>query len=269
MSKVILITGANRGIGFCIAQGIAERLEDCCILVASRDLSAAKDAISKLRHLKATFEPVELDVASDDSITACLETIRKKHGRLDGTSTHPLTTIQQGKKEKLKRTTNALHPKVLINNAAIASNPQPSNTNFRSAYNLTLNTNLTSPALLTTLSFPLLHLSSSPLVINLSSARASLHAITTGTLPPTACIPYSVSKVALNALTLEFSRSYPEVEFCVVSPGHCRTGFNGFKGRKDPVEGARVVVELALAERGIYGSGFWEWEEGGLREVAW
>lgn len=55
----------------------------------------------------------------------------------------------------------------------------------------------------------------------------------------------------------------------MVSPGHCRTGFNGFRGRKDPVEGARVVVELALAERGIYGGGFWEWEEGGLREVAW
>jgi NAD(P)-dependent dehydrogenase (short-subunit alcohol dehydrogenase family) len=86
MSKVILITGANRGIGFCIAQGIAQRLEGCCILVASRDLSAAEDAISKLRHLKATFEPVELDVTSDDSIKACLESIRTKYGRLDGTS---------------------------------------------------------------------------------------------------------------------------------------------------------------------------------------
>lgn len=95
MSKVILITGANRGIGFCIAQGIAERLENCCILVASRKLSAAEDAIAKLQHLKATFEPVELDVTSDDSITACLETIRTNHGRLDGTSTHPLTMTQE------------------------------------------------------------------------------------------------------------------------------------------------------------------------------
>ena len=85
MSKVILITGANRGIGFCIAEGIAQRLDDCCILVASRDLSAAEAAITKLRHLKATFEPVQLDVTSDESIKSCLETIRTNHGRLDGT----------------------------------------------------------------------------------------------------------------------------------------------------------------------------------------
>ena len=91
MSKVILITGANRGIGFCIAQRIAERLEDCCILVTSRNKSAAEDAISKLQHLKATFDPIELDVTSDDSIKDCLETIRTNYGRLDGTSRYPLT----------------------------------------------------------------------------------------------------------------------------------------------------------------------------------
>ena len=90
-----------------------------------------------------------------------------------------------------------------------------------------------------------------------------------GTLPPTACIPYSVSKVVLNALTLEFEKMYPEVEFFVASPGHCRTGFNGFRGKKDPVGGARVVVELVLAEKGVDGGGFWEWEEGGLRAVPW
>lgn len=160
--------------------------------------------------------------------------------------------------------------KVLINNAAIASNPLPSDpTSFRDAYNDTYNTNLTSPALLTTLLLPFLSLSPSPLVINISSARASLHAITSNTLPPTACIPYSVSKVALNALTLEFAKAYPGVRFCVASPGHCRTGFNGFRGKKDPGEGGRVVVELVLAEEGTYGDGFWEWEEGGMREVAW
>jgi NAD(P)-dependent dehydrogenase (short-subunit alcohol dehydrogenase family) len=86
MSKVILITGANRSIGFCIAQAIAQLSEDCCILVASRNLSSAEDAISKLHDLKATFQPIALDVTSDDSIKACLKTIEINHGRLDGTS---------------------------------------------------------------------------------------------------------------------------------------------------------------------------------------
>lgn len=78
-----------------------------------------------------------------------------------------------------------------------------------------------------------------------------------------------MSKVALNALTLEFARAHPEVEFCVASPGHCRTGFNGFRGKKNPGEGARVVVELVLAEKGVGGGRFWEWEEGELRAVNW
>lgn len=82
-------------------------------------------------------------------------------------------------------------------------------------------------------------------------------------------MPYSVSKVALNALTLELAKTYADVGFYAATPGHCRTAFNGFKGKKDPVEGARVVVELALAAKGEYAGGFWEWEEGGMREVAW
>lgn len=84
MSKIILITGANRGIGFCMVQRIAERAGETCILVASRDMSAAEEAISHLNGVKATLQPVALDVTSDGSIRACLEDIGRKHGRLDG-----------------------------------------------------------------------------------------------------------------------------------------------------------------------------------------
>ena len=97
MSKVILITGANRGIGFCIAQAIAQRTEQCSILVASRDLSSAEDAISKFQDLKATFQPIALDVTNDESIKACLETIKISHGRLDGT----LPTRQHSEHKRL------------------------------------------------------------------------------------------------------------------------------------------------------------------------
>lgn len=159
--------------------------------------------------------------------------------------------------------------KVLINNAGIASNPSDNHTDFREVYNRTFDTNITSVALLTTLAIPLLRLSASPRVINISSARASIHNITTGKLPPTACVPYSVSKVALNALTLETGKTYPDISFYAANPGHCKTAFNGYKGKKDPVDGAKVVVELAMAEKGIYGDGFWQFEDGGMREMPW
>lgn len=38
--------------------------------------------------------------------------------------------------------------------------------------------------------------------------------------------------------------------FWAVSPGHCKTQFNGYRGKKDPLEGARVVVRLLGSERG-------------------
>ena len=60
------------------------------------------------------------------------------------------------------------------------------------------------------------------------------------------------------------------VTFWAVSPGHCKTGFNNFRGRKDPLEGAEVVVRLLEAERGaIQGGTFWEFENGAFQEAPW
>lgn len=107
-------------------------------------------------------------------------------------------------------------------------------------------------------------------MINISSGRASIHALTTGQLPPTASIPYSISKVALNVLGLELAKLYPDVKFYAANPGHCKTALNGFKGARDPLDGAKVVIELALASEGGFESGFWGWdEEGGVRKMAW
>jgi hypothetical protein len=86
MFKVILITGANRGIGFCIAQSLAQQSSDCCILLASRDISSAEKAIANIPNPKAALQPIALDVTSDESIKACLDEIKERHGKLDGVS---------------------------------------------------------------------------------------------------------------------------------------------------------------------------------------
>jgi NAD(P)-dependent dehydrogenase (short-subunit alcohol dehydrogenase family) len=57
---------------------------------------------------------------------------------------------------------------------------------------------------------PLLHASTLPYgakVINISSARGSLTRSTAGDLPPTQAVAYSISKTALNALTIEFQKA--------------------------------------------------------------
>ncbi len=131
---------------------------------------------------------------------------------------------------------------------------------------------------------PLLHKSTAPKVINISSGRASLSNAANGKLPPTQVVSYSVSKTALNGLTIELQKAEDvlgdeaanaevgkgKVEFFAANPGHCKTAFNGFRGTKDPRDGAEVVVQLVIAERGKFKRArIWEYEEGVMREVPW
>lgn len=136
-------------------------------------------------------------------------------------------------------------------------------------YNRILDTNVTSVALVSTLFLPLLREATTPRIINVSSGRGSLALVTSGANPPTDKIPYSVSKAALNLLTVEMSHANPNVEFQLVNPGWCKTAFNGYRGPKDPIEGARSTVELALAEKEKYRAGFWAFENGKMEEVPW
>lgn len=60
------------------------------------------------------------------------------------------------------------------------------------------------------------------------------------------------------------------ITFWAVSPGHCKTAFNGYRGTKEPVDGAEVVIRLLEAGRGEIEAGtFWEFEHGEFRVVPW
>ncbi|MCJ1383100.1 hypothetical protein MMC17_006213 [Xylographa soralifera] len=241
-ARTVLITGANRGIGLAILQSLAQCSPEDHFLLACRTLANGEEAARQLRELglKAAIDVVELDVTSDESIAKAGQWVERKFGGLD----------------------------VLINNAGMAVLPNPSNSNLRASWTTTLSTNLTSVACLTSVFLPLLKRKPNPMVINVSSARASLALSTAGNLPPTRVVAYSVSKTALNALSIEMAKSEPTVRVYTISPGHCRTAFNGFSGKKDPSDGAKVVVEL-VAPGGKEENGFWEFDEGRLRVVPW
>jgi NAD(P)-dependent dehydrogenase (short-subunit alcohol dehydrogenase family) len=159
---------------------------------------------------------------------------------------------------------------VLINNAGAAVIPSaPDFSDYRSAFSSVYDTNVTSVAITMQLFLPLLRKSPSSIIINVSSGRGSLGISSSGKMPPTVSMPYSISKTALNALTLEMAK-FPEnegVQFHVIGPGHCKTEFNGYRGTRDPLEGANVVVELVNAEKGtVPNAGFWQ-TEGASKEL--
>lgn len=124
---------------------------------------------------------------------------------------------------------------------------------------------------------PLLRKSSWPRVIMTSSARGSLGRTANRELPPVALIDYCVCKAALNMLTLHYQMievNYQEggerITFWSVSPGHTKTAFNNYRGKKDPVASAEAFVRLLESDKGAIRPGtFWELEDGNFQEVPW
>ena len=83
---IILITGANRGIGFAIAQSIAGRLSECTILLGCRNMQSGKQALSRLQSYGVSVEAdvIQLDIENDTSILEAAAAVDKLFGRLDG-----------------------------------------------------------------------------------------------------------------------------------------------------------------------------------------
>jgi hypothetical protein len=66
------------------------------------------------------------------------------------------------------------------------------------------------------------------------------------------------------------SENEAKITFWAVSPGHCKTAFNGYRGRKGPLEGAEAVVRLLETTEGEITPGtFWEYESGSFQQVPW
>ncbi|KAI1291051.1 NAD(P)-binding protein [Xylaria venustula] len=248
---VVLITGANRGIGFAIAQAISVALPTSTVLIGCRDLNVGEDAIGRLKQDGATaaLHAIQLDIESDASIASAAVVVGEQFGRLD----------------------------VLINNAIKLDTSRPAEIEqIRETSNSNFNNAVTSNSIVTHVFTPLLRKASWPRVIMISSTRGSIHKNISRELPPVVSVDYCVVKAALNMLTVQLQIAEDgqdensRITFWVANPGHCKTGFNGFKGHKDPLDGAEVVLRLLQSERGkVRGSTFWEFENNEFREVPW
>ncbi|KAJ5625807.1 hypothetical protein N7510_002116 [Penicillium lagena] len=80
---VVLITGANQGIGFEVAKQILESNKNYYILLGSRDPERGVKAAAELDPTGASVEPITIDVTDDASIERAAEQVASKHGRLD------------------------------------------------------------------------------------------------------------------------------------------------------------------------------------------
>jgi len=149
------------------------------LLLGCRDAEKGTEAIQELREkgIASSVEPPIIDVTSDVSIQDAVAVVKRQYGRLD----------------------------LLVNNAGYAAVPSASDhshSDWREIYTSVYDTNVTSVGLVMQHFLPLLR-GSAGRVINISSARGSTTLASGNVLPPTVSIPYSVSKAALNLLTVD------------------------------------------------------------------
>src|SRR5260370_9067374 len=92
-----IVAGGNGGIGFGMAQGLAEA--GAAIVIAGRDEAKSAAAVKKLAAAGATAEAVAVDVTAAESCRALIKAAVKKFGRLDILVNNPGTNIRKQPEE--------------------------------------------------------------------------------------------------------------------------------------------------------------------------
>ena len=216
---IALVTGANKGIGYEIARGLAAK--KITVLVAARDEARGKEAAAKLRNdgMDARFVP--LDVTNKDSITKAARWVEDQFAHLD----------------------------ILVNNAGIAEwGFKPSDADLSKVREV-YETNLFGPMAVTQAMLPLLRRSRRGRIVNVSSSLGSL-ALTSDPVTPMSqflALGYNTSKSALNAMTVQFANELRQTPIKVnaICPGYCATDINNHSGPRTPAQGAVAAVQYA------------------------
>jgi len=85
--SIVLITGANTGLGFEIVKALVASKTLYHIIIGARSEEKAKQAISAAKehapNTASELSSVQIDVQDDDSIESAFKEVEKKFGRID------------------------------------------------------------------------------------------------------------------------------------------------------------------------------------------
>jgi len=211
MSKVVLVSGGNRGIGLGICLQLARLGHQ--VIMGTRNLDNGKNAISDSSlHIDVQL----LDVTDTEKIRELASYIRTKYGQLD----------------------------VLVNNAGIGIGTKGAvdadldetkkifDVNFYGAWQLTMSM------------LPLLKLSRNGRIINMSSGMGAHKELTGG------YAGYRLSKTVLNGLTILLANELAgtAIQVNAMCPGWVKTDMGGPRASRSIKEGADTAVWLATSE---------------------
>ncbi|MEU6780742.1 SDR family NAD(P)-dependent oxidoreductase [Nonomuraea angiospora] len=222
----MLITGANKGLGFEAARRLGE--QGWTIFLGSRDEGRGRAAAAQLTDSGANVVMVPLDVTSDESVKNAVRLVREHTDRLD----------------------------VLINNAGAPGNVVAPADATADEIHSVYDTNVYGPIRVTHAFLPLLQAADNPRVVMVSSAVGAFAVVTDPEQPASKMheLAYSSSKAALNMITVRYAQALPEIKFNLVTPGEvanrkfAATDMNNHMGQLTVTEGTDPIVKLAMID---------------------
>ena len=231
--KTVLVTGANKSIGFETARQLLQ--QGYYVYLGCRDINKGQQAVSQLQAEGLNqAEPLEIDVDNIASIKAARKTLGEKTNVLD----------------------------VLVNNAGIGgSMPQKPLETGIGIFRQVFETNFFGAIEVTQAFIDLLRRAPEPRIVNVTSGLGSLtlHVDPSWKHYKVKPSAYVASKAALNAYTIVLAYDLRDTPFKVnaVDPGYTATDFNNHTGPGTvPDAAARVVKAAVLAANGPTGQFF-------------
>ncbi|NYF78588.1 SDR family oxidoreductase [Granulicella arctica] len=221
MEKLVLITGANKGIGFEATRQLARA--GFTVLLGARDTERGEEAADKLRGegLDVRFVSADLNRAAESG-AALAKQIGEEFGHLD----------------------------VLINNAGICDREDgPASSVGLETLRRTFETNFFGAVAFTQPLLPLLRAAESARIVNVSSGLGSLavNGDSSSLFYPVKILAYNASKAALNMFTVDLAYDLRDTRIKVnsVSPGFVATDMTNHRGTHTVEEGVIEIVRLA------------------------
>jgi NAD(P)-dependent dehydrogenase (short-subunit alcohol dehydrogenase family) len=226
MTKIAVITGANRGLGFATARRLSQ--SGVKVIVGARSRANGEDAVDRLRREGLDCEPLHIDVDSPASVREAAQLVQQEHGRID----------------------------ILVNNAGILPEATASDVDRPLDLRLlreTFETNVFGTISVTHEFLPLLRWSASGRIVNVSSTMGSLADQTDPSSPYYGLLvpAYQMSKAALNGFTIALSKALMDTTIKVnsVCPGWVQTDLGGPENRAAAPttadQAAQIVVDMA------------------------
>lgn len=214
--KIAVVTGASKGIGFAVSQGLAEN--GFHVVMTSRKIKNGKDACFKLQEEGLDVSYFHLDVTDEFHITELHKHLEHGFGRCD----------------------------VLINNAAVfldSHGPGPLKVPM-TVMEETFKSNTLAPLRLAQEIIPLMKKHHYGRIVNVSSAFGQIESMQANHTA------YRVSKAALNAVTAILAAETKGTNILInaVCPGWVRTDMGGPNAERTPEQGAEGIVWLAMLE---------------------